>query len=735
MLVFARNTPESLLSSIETGAIFHDLGKLDATNQAALRKGRNFRLKHDHIDAGVAHVMARRNETAGWLIRAHHSPGLSRRSYEKFLPNGLLRGERKRSTERGFHDELVEHTNNHLAKYIQDHEAACGFHEVSSSEPRHGFTMRLALSCLVDADHSDAARYDRGEDSVEHWESPAVPAQWFERINKLDQYVAGLTGGDSQRNRQRSALYQACADSRIRDPIVSCEAAVGLGKTTAVTAYLLRCAKERSLRHLIIVAPYTNIISQTVSRLRKALVLPGERPDAIVAEHHHRAEFADQSLRDIATLWRAPIIVTTAVQFFETLAANRSAALRKVHELPGSAVFIDESHAAIPPHLWPQNWRWLRELAENWSCRFVLASGSLVRFWENEEIINPPCRVPELTPPELGFDSARSESDRVRPCRIDGALHRCELVDAVASKAKTDGPVLVILNTVQSAAVIARDLARELGDPDAADGSVGPLAARRVLHLSTALCPRDRARILAEVERRQQPCETPFGQHWILVATSCVEAGVDLDFQSGFRESCSVTSFIQVSGRINRHGLRPGASLTDFRLIPDDLLTRHPGFKQSASVLTELWPKLDAPICATSDIVTEAMAREIAACGGQDDQLGNAERDYDYPEVAKLGRVIDTDTCTVIVDKRLACLIQKGRYPSRRMLQRRSVQLWSSKIQSLALDRIFSSAYRHVWNYDADLYVWNGNYDADFLGIMADVLRNVQFLAEGGAVI
>ena len=180
--------------------------------------------------------------------------------------------------------------------------------------------------------------------------------------------------------------------------MVSCDGPVGLGKTTAVTAYLMRVAAETTpqLRRLFIVAPYTNIITQTVERLRAALVLPGERPEDVVAEHHHRVDFDNIADRDLAALWRAPVVVTTAVQFFETLASNEPSRLRKLHELPGSAVFIDEAHAVLPTPLWPQNWRWLCQLAESWSCRFVFASGSQAQFWEQEhessETLGGACR-------------------------------------------------------------------------------------------------------------------------------------------------------------------------------------------------------------------------------------------------------------------------------------------------------------------------------------------------------
>jgi CRISPR/Cas system-associated endonuclease/helicase Cas3 len=149
-------------------------------------------------------------------------------------------------------------------------------------------------------------------------------------------------------------LFEACCRAQIDPAVQSCEAAVGTGKTTAVMAFLLRAAKEKGLRRIFVVLPYTNIIRQAVQVYRDALVLDGEDPQEVVAELHHLADFERPESRQLAAVWKSPVIVTTAVQFFETIAGNLPARVRKLHELPGSAVFVDEAHAAIPTGLWPQ---------------------------------------------------------------------------------------------------------------------------------------------------------------------------------------------------------------------------------------------------------------------------------------------------------------------------------------------------------------------------------------------
>ena len=188
-----------------------------------------------------------------------------------------------------------------------------------------------------------------------------------ERLASLDRYVEGLKE-DNDRSRLRSEVYTACRNSGTMANIASCDSPVGTGKTTAVMAHLLAQAAKRKLRRIIVVLPFTNIIMQSVKVYRDALVLEGENKEHIVAELHHRADFQDKQSRQFTALWKAPIIVTTAVAFFETLASNTPATLRRLHNLPGTAVFIDESHAALPARLLPLAWQWAKGFAREWGC-------------------------------------------------------------------------------------------------------------------------------------------------------------------------------------------------------------------------------------------------------------------------------------------------------------------------------------------------------------------------------
>ena len=710
---------------ISVACEWHDLGKLDPDNQSALRKGRGTRLPYDHVDAGVAHVLSKGDEAAAWLIRAHHRPGLPSAVTESLRRAFTLRGERWEGDDDDKHRPLVTRNDAQLDALVASHRDALGQGTLlpEDTNPHHGLAARFALGCLVDADHTDSARFDaEGSDIV----SPATEGdgKWSERLRALRNYVAGKQAeakGDPERNAARQLLFDHCADDQpLADTLVTCDAAVGLGKTTAVLAYLLRQAIQRGLRRIIIVAPFTNILSQTAEVLREALLLDDENPDNVLLEHHHRAEFEDQALRASSVIWDSPIILTTAVQFFETLGSNSPTALRKLHRLPGSAIFIDESHAALPYRMWPQCFEWLKKLARDWNCPTVLASGSQIKFWESEwgraGLTPGSVFIPDITPNDVASFGREQESSRVKLDAIERPITCEELSNRVTRRLEQGRPQLVILNTIHSTVGLADALSQRFDSEIPHDN----LCSRRILHLSTALTPAHRERVLAEIARRMDDEVSPA---WTLVATSCVEAGVNLDLHDGFREEASVTSAIQTSGRVNRNGNWKDSGLTRFRIADDPRFKPHPEFKLSASILRELAQYLEDEDPRSqhtiAKIATEAAKREVTRAGAEKSAaaLVEAVRANDYPKIAELCRVIMNSTITVLADKSIKEAIEKGEKISSRHMLRHSLQLWPNRVDDLGLERIRSRSHK------TDLfYASEASYDDSFLGIGKAIL-------------
>lgn len=345
-----------LMEALRLAAEHHDLGKLDECNQEVLMRYSRKSLPINHVDAGVAHLAGHDpvQQVAALTVYSHHV-GLPD------IPDAFA----SRKEDRFRDTSIRQRTDRLLETYLASHRQALAFQQ-RIDEPstlRDGFRasgllLRLALSCLVDADHSDTAIHYGKESSLDT--PPLIPDA---RLRRLDSYVEGLGAGlTDERTEIRRRIYKACREADLSCSMYACDSPVGTGKTTAVMAHLLNVACKKNLRRVFVVLPFTNIIDQSVDRYRKSLTLPGETPEAVVAAHHHKADFADDAARLLTFLWRAPVVVVTAVRFFETLADNQPAALRKLHSLPGSAIFLDESHAALPWDLWPQAWKWLKEL-------------------------------------------------------------------------------------------------------------------------------------------------------------------------------------------------------------------------------------------------------------------------------------------------------------------------------------------------------------------------------------
>ena len=394
---YCRGGGERLIEAVRLAAEFHDLGKLDEANQAVLHDGSS---KHplpvNHVDAGVAAILSSpySNGSAALLVNAHHA-GLPDIPDECVNARSSLRD--RTSVYAG--KPLREYIDENLSDYRKAHdEVLKGLLPISEVNPKNALLdknallCRIALSCLVDADHYDTARHYN--DAIPY-EGVSLNPQ--ERLCLLDAHIEYISQTrQDDRTILRNSVYRACREAGTDQDMYACDSPVGTGKTTAVMAHLLKAAADRELRRIFVVLPFTNIIDQSVEVYRRALVGLGEDDANVVAAHHHRAEFESQELRQYSFLWHAPIVVTTAVQFFETLASNHPASLRKLHQLPGSAIFIDEAHAALPAHLWPQAWKWLKDLRDNWRCHIVLGSGSLNRFWRLEEFEDSPIDVPEL---------------------------------------------------------------------------------------------------------------------------------------------------------------------------------------------------------------------------------------------------------------------------------------------------------------------------------------------------
>lgn len=387
------------------------------------------------------------------------------------------------------------------------------------------FFTRMLYSCLVDADFLDTETFMAGSEQARGGGDRMEDLE-----KKLQSHVSGWFPPRNELNRERCAVLQRCLDQGAAQApgLFTLTIPTGGGKTVASLAFALRHARTHGLRRVIYVIPYTSIIEQNAQVFRDILGADN------VLEHHSGVlyDMEDEARPDNARLaratenWDMPVVVTTAVQFFESLFANRSSQCRKLHNLARSVIIFDEAQMLPIPCLRPCVFA-IAQLVKRYGVSAVLCTATqpaldgIFREFLPEQ---PPV---ELCP-QTGF---RQDVFRRTVFRRAGKLSR----EAAAEQLGRQKQALCIVNSRKSAQQIYGLL-----DKDGA------------FHLSTLMYPAHRKAALDEIRSRLKgglPCR--------VVSTSLIEAGVDVDFPAVFREEAGLDSILQAAGRCNREGKRP----------------------------------------------------------------------------------------------------------------------------------------------------------------------------------
>ncbi|WP_148713838.1 CRISPR-associated helicase Cas3' [Chitinolyticbacter meiyuanensis] len=459
------------------------------------------------------------------------------------------------------------------------------------------FLGRMLFSCLVDADFIDTeAFYQKVERRQPTPRGSAVALSALrERLNhRLASFKT-----DTPVNRLRGEIL-AGVRSHAADPtgVFSLTVPTGGGKTLASLAFALDHAIAHGLRRVIFVIPFTSIVEQTAAVFRDAF---GELGEAAVLEHHSAfvepirrddPDYyqSDKKLRLAMENWDYPIVVTTSVQFFESLYADRPARCRKLHNIAGSVVILDEAQT-LPLKLLRPCVAALDELARNYRSSVVLCTATQPAL-HCEDFVGGFEKVTELAPdPEQLFRQLERVTVRHVGVLVDAAL---------AEMLRTCEQALCIVNNRRHARALFDAIADEPG----------------ARHLTTLMCAKHRSAVLADIRadlKAGRPCR--------LVATSLIEAGVDVDFPIVLRAEAGLDSIAQAAGRCNREGRRnaadsevlifatdnpdwaPPPELTQFAQTTREVLRRHGAVPLSQAAIkayfTQLyWQKGEAELDA-----------------------------------------------------------------------------------------------------------------------------------------
>lgn len=377
--------------------------------------------------------------------------------------------------------------------------------------------VRMIFSCLVDADFLDTEAF---MDSNKHANRPIFPSlvELKSRFNRQTRKMAEETP-DTHINRIRADILAACRSAAEQFPgIFSLTVPTGGGKTLSGTAFAIEHAIQHNKSRVIYVIPYTSIIEQTADVLRKHF-----GPENVVEHHSNIApekEIESPRLTLAAENWDAPVIVTTSVQFFESLYAAKPGRCRKLHNIVNSVVILDEAQL-LPPELLHPCVEAINRLVSDYDATVVLSTAT-------QPALPNLCQTPrEIILHTVSLYEKLKRTNIVFPKDMnlprDWPSLAAELVD--------HEQVLCIVNTRSDCYALWKEMPKG------------------TIHLSALMCGAHRSQIIADIKER-----LPRGEPCRVISTQLVEAGVDMSFPVVYRAMAGLDSINQAAGRCNRNG-------------------------------------------------------------------------------------------------------------------------------------------------------------------------------------
>ncbi|MBN3039564.1 MAG: CRISPR-associated helicase Cas3' [Candidatus Omnitrophica bacterium] len=383
------------------------------------------------------------------------------------------------------------------------------------------FFVRMLFSCLVDADFLDTEAFMNKKNSSLRGRYDSL-TELYDKVQKeLNSIIKNSP--DSLVNRKRREVLEQCLYKAKETPgLFSLTVPTGGGKTLSSLSFALEHAKKYGMQRVIYVIPYTSIIEQNADVFKRIC------GDDAVLEHHSNFEFTEDSYKAqlAAENWDAPLIVTTNVQFFETLFHYRTSKCRKAHNIANSVIIFDEAQM-LPVDLLRPCMAAIEELALNYKVTAVLCSATQPALGKSDEFRYGIEGIREIiNRPDDLYQSLR----RVMVSRLP-VISNVELAERISGNRNRQ--VLCVVNT--------RKHARQIFD--AIQDKTG------LFHLSGLMCPVHRTEVLDRIRlalKEVEPCR--------VVSTQLIEAGVDVDFPVVFRALAGIDSIAQSAGRCNREG-------------------------------------------------------------------------------------------------------------------------------------------------------------------------------------
>ena len=406
------------------------------------------------------------------------------------------------------------------------------------------FYTKMMYSCLVDADFLDTERFLDTKKYIKRAKYNTIS-----KINKtfddnMKSFIAKAK--NTEINRYRNEMRCLVEDkANLPTGFFKLRSPTGGAKTYTVTSFALKHALHNNLERIIYCAPFTTIIEQNVKNIEKMI----GRKDLI--EHHSNSEFEYDEKHYRQKLdsenWDAPFVMTTVVQFFDSLFANKSSKSRKIHNIANSVIIFDEIQT-IPPELLKPCLAVLNELQKNYNCSIVFCTASHPALDKDTLDFGIENAIELIEDYEKYFRLFKKRAEIKYVGVINDDTIQKEYIDK-------NNQILIILNSKRH----VRELYKKAKEKNA-DG---------VYHLSAYMTPKHRSIKLQEIKDRLF-----LDKRCVVISTPLIEAGVDIDFPTVIRGICGIDNILQAAGRCNREGKRTG-SIT-YVFTPDVMKYRNP---------------------------------------------------------------------------------------------------------------------------------------------------------------
>ncbi|MBD2296356.1 CRISPR-associated helicase Cas3' [Anabaena sphaerica FACHB-251] len=596
----AKVVPQEFQAVARYAGLWHDLGKYQQKWQEYLQNNGK-RVNHSQHGAVLALKIGKKEPPAiAYIIAGHHS-GLSERL--------KLNGSEYKQTAVCL-EECLEIAKQEIADFIPEELPDINL----SDKLRREFAIRMLFSVLVDTDRLDARNFEN------KCESSILQDLELSAYNKMS-FNPHFYSSPSPNviSEARNVFAQHCINkSELPKGIFRLTGPCGIGKTIASARFAYLHSQKHQMSGIVYVGPLKSIIEQTADVYRQ---LFGENA---VLEHHSGYEPKLEESKEYklnTERWDKPVIVTSGVQFYESLFANHPTKCRKLQGLINKVILLDESQS-IPGDLVRPILNVLNTLVKDWGCTIVLMSATQPAFdkLKEDDLTNVVDIIPEDETRRLFH-----QLNRVQYQYIPDNWEWDNLVDSIKSSGLNQG--LIIVNTTKLAREGYQRLSEEYPD--------------NCFHLSSRMCPDHRSQVLNQVRellKSEKPC--------FLISTQVVEAGVDVDFPVVYRQLAPLDSIIQAAGRCNREGKQDKGNVIIFNMSSSN----PPGYQSGISITKKILEKCDL----NSDILylikmyfSDLLNQNYD--GGVDIQ--KLREKYDFPEVAKAVKVIDNEHQIAVVVK------------------------------------------------------------------------------------